>query len=450
MSEIINKVDDLLAWLKRIDDEALKTSKNSFISPKIEVRESKDSFRGLYAVDQINRREKLIRIPPSYLLNKITAICHITKFNEEVKLKETHFTSITVPQTDPDEFTKLYSKFSLSMLLALSSFQLLSLFICIEKQRGQRSFWHPFFGTLPEMSDFRLLPLYWEVLKVEKYQNLLSLLPGPVRTQANKVHERFLSDYRTVNTFIANNISDLDLKDGSIIKDKLPVELFLWAWLCINSRCLYMKINESNKADDSFTMVPYVDFLNHSCDDHCTLKVDGSGFQVFTGSGYSPNEQLFLSYGPHSNEFLLCEYGFILSENKWNFLDISGYIISRFTPNQIEFLKEVGYYDEYTLNLASGASFRTEVALAVLQESFPQKSRNINALINGYSDGKVYQSGSNSILKKILESLIFECEAHINLEYSDTDGSILNERLKMIGRLYYDMKQIANKTLQDL
>ena len=60
--------------------------------------------------------------------------------------------------------------------------------------------------------------------------------------------------------------------------------------------------NKQNSADN-FTMAPYVDFMNHSCDDHCTLKIDGKGFQVRTTSQYNTGDQVYLSYGPHSNDF---------------------------------------------------------------------------------------------------------------------------------------------------
>ena len=57
-----------------------------------------------------------------------------------------------------------------------------------------------------------------------------------------------------------------------------------------------------------------------------------------------------------------------------------------------------------------GISFRTEVALATLQESDPQNSRKLLALINGYTDGDVFKEHSNALLLVILNKIIHEAE----------------------------------------
>ncbi|KAM9886540.1 hypothetical protein OXX79_014123, partial [Metschnikowia pulcherrima] len=80
-----------------------------------------------------------------------------------------------------------------------------------------------------------------------------------------------------------------------------------------------MEVPQAKDAVDNFTMAPYVDFLNHSSEDQCGIKIDALGFQVFTSTSYKPGDELYFSYGPHSNEFLLCEYGFTLGQNKWNY-----------------------------------------------------------------------------------------------------------------------------------
>jgi hypothetical protein len=212
-----------------------------------------------------------------------------------------------------------------------------------------------------------------------------------------------------------------------------------------------MEIPQGKNNADNFTMAPYVDFINHSSEDQCRLKIDSMGFQVITTSAYNTKDQVFLSYGPHSNEFLLCEYGFLLpEENKWNDLNLSDTIISLFKPNQIEFLKKHDYYDDYTINLESGISFRTEVALAVLQEETPDKSTRILSLINGYIDGAIYKKNANILLKTMLQNIIHDCDAKLRLEYSDERDKVTNNRLRAIGTLYRNRKQIAEKYIVEL
>ena len=45
---------------------------------------------------------------------------------------------------DGDQFTNIYSKLTREEILELSSFQLLSIYLTFEKQRGTNSFWKPF------------------------------------------------------------------------------------------------------------------------------------------------------------------------------------------------------------------------------------------------------------------------------------------------------------------
>lgn len=196
-------------------------------------------------------------------------------------------------------------------------------------------------------------------------------------------------------------------------------------------------------------MAPYVDFINHSPDDHCNLKIDGKGFQVFTTSAYSRDEQLYFSYGPHSNEFLLTEYGFIIVDNKWDDINVSKEILFLLKPNHVEFLKQYDYFDNYTVN-REGMSFRTEVALAAFQESNPQESRRLIALINGTFEGSSYMTVSSRIISEILEKIIHEAEQYQYLQYADDPNPIRRSRMKTIGQIYRNRKQLSRNVIDNL
>ncbi|CAI4396269.1 CBM_collapsed_G0013700.mRNA.1.CDS.1 [Saccharomyces cerevisiae] len=80
------------------------------------------------------------------------------------------------------------------------------------------------------------------------------------------------------------------------------------------------------------------------------------------------NEELFLNYGAHSNDFLLNEYGFVVDGNKWNYLDISDEIIELIDDDKKEvktFLLEHDYWGDYTIN-ETDISYRIFVALELL------------------------------------------------------------------------------------
>lgn len=422
MDKFDQKLLSLLDWIKNTQDEK-KPSTHSYISPKIDVKDVRSSGRGIYATNSLKKGELIMNIPHSFLLNFTTVMAHISRYNG---MQDELHIYVPFDNLDGDQFTNIYSKLTREEILELSSFQLLSIYLTFEKQRGTNSFWKPFLDMLPSMEDFALMPIHWS-------DETCKLSPDSTQKSSLKVRDRFENDYKLICDLIQTK-TDLD------VTTLLPRQDVLLSWLCINSRCLYMNLPTSKNTADNFTMAPYVDFMNHSCDDHCTLKIDGKGFQVLSTCSYNIDDQVYLSYGPHSNDFLLCEYGFIIPGNKWNDLDVSKYIIPLLKPEQVEFLQENDYFDNYTMT-KDDISFRTQVALATLQEKDPKNSRKLSALINGINDGEVFRSHSNVLLTAILNKVVLDAEAHQYLEY-DADPV-----KKTIGALYHDRLVIAKSVL---
>lgn len=419
MKDFDAKLGTLLEWLSA--NTAL-----SLVSGKITVKNTPDSGRGLYATGRIGSLEEIVNVPHLLLLNFTTALAHVSKF-AGFGLSEPHYAKINVPKTLQDQITQIYLKLTLEGILALLSFQFLSAYIVLEKRRGINSFWKPFLDMLPELQELSLAPVVWTVLQSPGHEDLTKYLPRSTRKHTERVVKRFETDYSTVNAFL-----DLTL-------DKVE---FLWAWMCINSRCLYMEMPQKKDSSDNFTLAPYVDFLNHLGNDECGIKIDTHGFHVLTSTAYTPGMELYFSYGPHSNEFLLCEYSFTIPQNRWNYIDVSDYITPLLRPQHVAFLKEAGYYADYTIN-DMGMSFRTEIALAALQESDPAQSRKLQAFVDGISDGTVYQLKSHVLLKHILTKIVGDCEKKLAIDTEDP-------RMKAISVLYSDTKAIAERTIEEI
>lgn len=429
MKNIDSKINALLAWMgdDPTSDVTNSSKPASHVSTKLEVKDVAGSGRGLYAKASIMRNERLIRIQPSYLLNFSTVLAHITSHNPNTQLPASVPQNLYVPVAKNDAVGEFYSGVSIEKLLSLSSFQIVSLFLVLEKSRGLASFWKPFIDMLPEIEELYTCPFVWKVLELPHTDKLWAMLPRTTRKHSESVLARFEKDLQVVSSLVHETIH-------------FSKKSFLWAWMCINSRCLYMEIPQAKDAADNFTMAPYVDFLNHLSEDQCGIKVDTLGFQVFTSTSYKPGDELYFSYGPHSNEFLLCEYGFTLSQNKWNYVDITSFISLLFKPKQVQFLKEKGYYGDYTVN-SDGMSFRAEVALATLQEPEPELSRRLNSFVEGTTDGSFYERHSNQLLNNILSKLISDCDTKLltNLVL-DQDS---RAQVDKIVSLYKDMKEIC-------
>lgn len=415
------KLEALLAWIQ-------EGSAKSHVSAKITVKNSPTSGRGLYATDLIRPKEEIVNIPHSLLLNFTTVVAHISKF-AGFQLLEPYYSKISVPNTSSDEVTEIYKKLTLEGLLKLLSFQLIGLYLVFEKRRGKNSFWKPFLDMLPDLEELSLAPAVWTITTEPSHEELTKFMPRSTKKHTARVVDRFNDDFAAVTDFVG---SDVQI-------DKID---FLWAWMCINSRCLYMEMPQKTDTSDFFTLAPYVDFLNHLGNDECGIKIDSLGFRVVTSSSYTAGNELFFSYGPHSNEFLLCEYGFTLPENRWNYIDISDYLMPLLRPQQAEFLKESGYYAEYTVN-GLGASFRTEIALATLQEADPLQSRRLKAFVDGISDGAVYESKSQTLLRSLLNKILGDCQKKLSQDISDP-------KMEALAVIHNDAKQIIENTLKEL
>ncbi len=60
---------------------------------------------------------------------------------------------------------------------------------------------------------------------------------------------------------------------------------------------------------------PFSDYFNHtSSPSACNVLFSSSGYTITTPAKIKQGEEVYISYGNHSNDFLLTEYGFILPE----------------------------------------------------------------------------------------------------------------------------------------
>ncbi|ODQ80161.1 hypothetical protein BABINDRAFT_7636 [Babjeviella inositovora NRRL Y-12698] len=468
MAEIKDKkVNDLLAWMQYLDTLLLDAT---YISPKLEIQATEYAGRGIFANAAIRSNEKLIQVPHSLLLNHSTIIAHILLHDSQdaAKSRVLHkYHKLQPPSTEPENscLIEVYKSLSYEELLTLTSFQIMAMYLTVERGRGSASFWKPFIDCLPEMDDFKLVPFIWslETLahtgdQLRHAKELFHNLPPSTQKHACKMRDKFDADYKTVSELIETQL--VKLNTSETVQSFLPVSDFLWAWMCINSRCLYMTIPESKSTESNFTMCPYVDFINHCSQGQCILDIHPiTGFSVLTGSDvtYSKNCEIYLSYGPHSNEFLLCEYGFKLLENEWNDLDITSQLTSKLTAAQKTFLGDKHYLGEYTLN-AQEISFRTEVCLAVLQYDVANdpridlwKDRRLKCLLDGVSDGAVFKPKSNLMIKEILMDVLDESRArlqHCLLEMERDD--VFNARKRVAEDLNREVVDMCKLHLNKL
>lgn len=543
--ESANKLTNLWNWINEnetnINNSNNRTTSSTFISPKLVAQYTEESGFGLYrdANEKLIANEAFIKLPKHILLNFVTCLKHIiawqeTEVTDEVNDSRTtkqfdssfEYREIKVPLTYYQKFHKnslkpqhvanseqnireqIYKKLNKETLINLSSFQLVGMFLALERQRRDASFWHPFVDVLPASLDsFIGIPLTWEFVnkrnglkfddkmlmeksasglqklnayrlvgvddleitheaneKIQFQNPLIGLLPFSAQVHVKKQYHNFTNDYLTVLGLL-NKSSSINLDE--LQSQYFSIEEFLWSWLCINSRCIYMKLPDSlpNKCiADNFTLCPLADFINH-CDnshqDSCHVRIDHSGFTAYA-SQTNPNSdghlninrenlrEIFFSYGPHANAFLLCEYGFVLKDtNQWEVVDISPNILSQLSNDQKQFLKQYDYLGDYTID-HNDISFRTTIALSLLScadygKTEAQQFRQVELLINGMIDESRFEKRNGTILSSILQRNVQHAKLlTASLEREDTDSKWEYPRSAII-ELYKHQIEVCEK-----
>ncbi|MEE6467898.1 hypothetical protein FKM82_008102 [Ascaphus truei] len=272
----------------------------------------------------------------------------------------------------------------ISPLLALCTF------LITEKYAGDQSPWKPYLAVLPTTYS---CPVYWE-------PEMVNLLPEPVRKQALEqnatVHKLYISSLP-----FFNSLQSLFHESAESI---LTYDALRWAWCTVNTRTVYMKHAPRacfSAEQDIYALAPYLDLLNHSP----RVQVDAAFseksrcYEIRTRGSCKKYDQVFICYGPHDNQRLLLEYGFVAAGNPHCSVFVSKDVILQYlsrNDKQISkkwsLLRENGFLDTCWKKVLLGSVIsdsneRTTLALARkicfhLQEETDHTLKEISRLRN--------------------------------------------------------------------
>jgi hypothetical protein len=203
-------------------------------------------------------------------------------------------------------------------------------------------------------------------------------------------------------------------KDWNDLRPHIPSvskELFTYTWLIVNTRTFYWeypdlpnshprlpKKRKQLTADDCYAMCPFMDYFNHS-DVGCDPQSDSKGYSVTADREYKAGEEVFVSYGPHTNDFLLLEYGFILDSNRNDAIPLDHLLLPLLSSDQAAALKEDGFHGNYTLFTKEPTiCHRTQAVLRLLLLD----NRRYSAFVGGDDDGSKDQARVHDYLAGIL------------------------------------------------
>lgn len=255
-----------------------------------------------------------------------------------------------------------------------------------DKEHQQYTLWH---DVWPTDSDFRAtMPFYYA-------KELQDLLPRAATLLLNNQRTKLEKDWKDLHPHIP----------------AIPKDLFTYTWLIVNTRTFYWeypdlpnshprlpKKRKQLTADDCYAMCPFMDYFNHS-DVGCDPESDSKGYSVTADREYKAGEEVFVSYGTHTNDFLLVEYGFILDSNRNDAIPLDHLLLPLLSNDQAVALKEDGFHGNYTLFTKEPTiCHRTQAALRLLLLD----NKRYSTFVGGDDDGSKDQGRINNYLAGIL------------------------------------------------
>ncbi|KAG9072033.1 SET domain-containing protein 4 [Linnemannia hyalina] len=299
---------DFLEWLKNMGCPRTKLT----------LAEFSNTGRGMMATKDIKAGEVIVQVPEQNLVTmkslQSTYGARIARFGKKV-----------------------------------NSHMIIALHIALLVQAPERSGWLPY---------LRLLPKKFDTMPVRYPPDLLELLPQNAQVHVKKQKAKIEADYNITLDFLQSN--------ADLLTRPLQYEEYEWAWLVVNTRCIYLDAKNQSAADN-IALAPMLDFLNHTHD----AKTEGAfctktkSYQIKTLLPYKKGEQVFINYGPHDNCFILVEYGFVTPNNPYNYVTVDNDFMQLSIPGEstaakkdkLELLDMAGYHGDYVLH-RNDVSFR--------------------------------------------------------------------------------------------
>jgi hypothetical protein len=277
--------------------------------------------------------------------------------------------ALRTAQTVPKNISKPIRNISINGLLAIE--------LAMDTSEARA----PWRAILPTKNDFEeSMPLMWE-------PSLQALLPPALLSLLNNQRKKISSDWTAVSTSFP----------------ALSYDHYLYNWLIVSTRTFYytsprIKNPKPLSHDDCLALVPLADNFNHA-DVGCEVTFSPCGYKISANRQIEKGEEIYISYGNHSNDFLLAEYGFILEDNRWDEVCLDEIILPLYSEEQKQQLKEAGFLGKFVLDKET-VCYRTQVALRLL--CMPVDRWRF-LVADGIEEKGKYQMTADRILLKVLK-----------------------------------------------
>ncbi|EGX97217.1 SET domain-containing protein, putative [Cordyceps militaris CM01] len=189
-------------------------------------------------------------------------------------------------------------------------------------------------GTLvPSLADFESsTPFFWP-------ETLQDLLPPEAKKLLRTQQQRFRRDWSHAHAGFPS-VAEQD---------------YLYAWFLVGTRSFYYQVDETLPYPwhDRLALLPVADMFNHASVG-CAVAFSTEVYDVTADRDYEADEELYTSYGAHSNDFLLAEYGFMLQDNPHDQLCLDAVLLARLSAEHKAALLQRGLLGDWMLRADLG------------------------------------------------------------------------------------------------
>ncbi|KAF1731532.1 Ribosomal lysine N-methyltransferase set11 [Beauveria bassiana] len=158
--------------------------------------------------------------------------------------------------------------------------------------------------------------------------------------------------------------SQQDWHHAKKVLPDLEKQEYLYSWFLVGTRSFYYEIEEtlSYPSHDRLALLPVADVLNHA-NAGCSVAFSTEAYDITADCAYQAGEEVYTSYGAHSNDFLLAEYGFVLPDNPWDQLCLDKVLLAKLPPQHMTALSERDLLGDFMLRADLPPGDRTWVAM---------------------------------------------------------------------------------------
>jgi hypothetical protein len=137
-------------------------------------------------------------------------------------------------------------------------------------------------------------------------------------------------------------------------------------------------------------------------------------------------DEVYTSYGHHSNDFLLAEYGFVLPDNPADLVCLDDVILPKLSGEKKALLNERGMLGNFMLSAQSKPCDRTKEALHQLLDDAPTQSGDF---LYGDLDSQDTASASDGLLSSLLAEFLERIEDTRQAILSSETGTVSQKAL---------------------